>query len=73
MRYLIVYLFGKILCLKKFGKKVKEENLEKASFLISKVGLSKDDAFLFPSELSGGMKKESHLLEPYLMTQHFYY
>ncbi len=42
---------------KSLEKKSKEENLEKASFLISKVGLSKDDAFLFPSELSGGMKK----------------
>ena len=42
---------------KSLEKKSKEENLEKACFLISKVGLSKDDAFLFASELSGGMKK----------------
>mgnify|MGYP001404809875 FL=1 len=42
---------------KSLGVESKKDNLNKAKSLISKVGLSKNDAFLFPAELSGGMKK----------------
>tara|TARA_B100000700_G_scaffold312079_1_gene395161 strand:- start:112 stop:831 length:720 start_codon:yes stop_codon:yes gene_type:complete len=42
---------------KSLGVKSKKDNLDKAQSLIAKVGLSKNDAFLFPAELSGGMKK----------------
>lgn len=35
----------------------KKELLEKATTLISKVGMDKSDCYLYPSELSGGMRK----------------
>jgi len=42
---------------KSLGTKDKSINIFKAQRLLKKVGLSKNDAFLYPSELSGGMRK----------------
>ncbi len=42
---------------KSLGKKKSNELLEDAFKFLLKVGLDKDDAFLYPAELSGGMKK----------------
>ena len=42
---------------KSLGKFSKEKLMKKAFFYLSKVGLEKREAFLYPAELSGGMKK----------------
>ena len=42
---------------KSLGKQKQNDLVEQATLLLAKVGLNKNDAFLFPAELSGGMKK----------------
>lgn len=42
---------------KSLNKKPKEELIKNTFKILNNVGLDKNDAFLFPSELSGGMKK----------------
>jgi phospholipid/cholesterol/gamma-HCH transport system ATP-binding protein len=42
---------------KSLGKLTEDKLIEKSFFYLSKVGLDKREAFLYPAELSGGMKK----------------